>query len=128
MFPRHQGNADTASAGFQQADVSCAVCEAGRVVRPKHRELRWSVRWVNGSDERKVGEDTEEDEQDADPTEQYEFGERRTRRMRDPREPTREEREEHEKARLPFRSWCKHCVRGRGKQLPHYRGGHSKPQ
>ena len=77
---------------------------------------------MNASDERKVGEDTEEDEKDADPTGQYEFGERKTRRMRDPREQTREEREEHEKTHLPFRSWCKHCVRGRGKQLPHYRG------
>ena len=32
----------------------------------------------------------------------------------DPKEPTKVEREEHEKTHLPFRSWCRHCVRGRG--------------
>ena len=46
----------------------------------------------------------------------------RTKRMRrsvkklDPREPSKEEREEHEKTHLPFRNWCQHCVRGRGKE------------
>ena len=36
----------------------------------------------------------------------------------DPREPSNEEREreEHEKPHLPFRSWCRHCGRGRGKE------------
>ena len=26
------------------------------------------------------------------------------------------EREEHEKTHLSFRSWCRHCVRGKGKE------------
>ena len=29
--------------------------------------------------------------------------------------------EEHELTHLPFRSCCKHCVRGRGKDMPHSR-------
>ena len=33
-----------------------------------------------------------------------------------PREPTKEEREDHEQLHIPFRSWCRHCVRGRGKE------------
>ena len=45
-----------------------------------------------------------------------EFGMRRPQRKAGPREPTKEEKEEHEKTHLPFRSWCRHCVRGRGKE------------
>ena len=45
-----------------------------------------------------------------------EFGARRPVRKQDPKEPTKAEREEHEKTHLPFRSWCRHCVRGRGKE------------
>ena len=33
--------------------------------------------------------------------------------------PTRSEREEHEKTHVQFRSWCKHCVCGRGMSSPH---------
>lgn len=34
----------------------------------------------------------------------------------DPKEPTEAERRDHEMTHLPFRSWCRHCVRGRGKE------------
>ena len=40
-----------------------------------------------------------------------------------PLEPTKEEREEHEKTHLPFRNWCRHCVRGRGKEEVCRKGG-----
>jgi hypothetical protein len=33
-----------------------------------------------------------------------------------PREPTSDEKEDHEKTHIPFRNWCRHCVRGRGKE------------
>ena len=33
--------------------------------------------------------------------------------------PTEEEREQHEILHCPFRSWCKHCVRGRGMNSQH---------
>ena len=39
--------------------------------------------------------------------------------MNDPEEPSAEERREHELTHLPYRSWCKHCVGGRGKEAPH---------
>ena len=33
--------------------------------------------------------------------------------------PTKKEKEEHEATRIPFRSWCRYCVRGRGRNKPH---------
>ena len=51
--------------------------------------------------------------------EEAENGERRTVKIQDPSMPTRAAREEHEKTHLPFRSWCRHCVRGKGKEMPH---------
>ena len=41
--------------------------------------------------------------------------------MQDPKLPTKLEVEEHNLTHLPFRSWCRHCVRGRGRELPHLR-------
>ena len=37
-------------------------------------------------------------------------------RKKDPKEPSKEEKEEHDKTHIPFRDWCRHCVRGRGKE------------
>ena len=50
-----------------------------------------------------------------------EAGARRPEKMTDPRMPSRAEVEEHRKTHLPFRNWCKHCVRGRGVEEPHRR-------
>jgi len=35
--------------------------------------------------------------------------------------PTRDEVEDHERTHCPFKAWCKHCVRGRGRNLQHKR-------
>ena len=40
----------------------------------------------------------------------------------DPKMPSDEERREHELTHLPYRNWCRHCVRGRGKEEPCRRG------
>ena len=40
---------------------------------------------------------------------------RKTERKQDPKEPSAEKRSEREKMHLPLRSWCRHCVKGRGK-------------
>jgi hypothetical protein len=50
-----------------------------------------------------------------------EFGTRTTHKIQDPKEPNMEEVEEHNKTHLPFISWCRHCVRGRGKKMAHYK-------
>ena len=45
--------------------------------------------------------------------------------------PTQEEVEKHNRTHLPFRIWCPHCMRGRGKEAPHYRskgGGRRTPR
>jgi len=35
--------------------------------------------------------------------------------------PTKKEREEHELTHIPYRSWCEHCVKGRGRKTAHKR-------
>ena len=34
--------------------------------------------------------------------------------------PSKKEVDEHERTHLPFRSWCAHCVRGKGQSHPHW--------
>ena len=38
---------------------------------------------------------------------------------RRPKQPSKKEIEEHEATHIPFRSWCRHCLRGRGRNKPH---------
>ena len=38
---------------------------------------------------------------------------------RDPGQPTEKEMEEHRCTHLPYRLWCKFCVMGRGRGVPH---------
>ena len=45
---------------------------------------------------------------------------RRAKIRKSPKGPTKVEREEHA-THLPFREWCRHCVRGRGGSKPHRR-------
>ena len=56
------------------------------------------------------------DEVDADAEE---MGHRGVLKSRDPKKPSDEEVQEHMMTHLPYRNWCRHCVRGRGKELPH---------
>ena len=43
----------------------------------------------------------------------------------DPGQPTATQVEDHRKTHLPFRSWCKWCVLGRGRGLQHRKSGTS---
>ena len=46
--------------------------------------------------------------------------------IRDIRTPTQAEVDRHNLTHLPFRNWCPHCMKGRGKEAPHIvdrRGG-----
>ena len=47
---------------------------------------------------------------------QEELGERKTTRQHDPRQPSEQERIEHGMTHLPFRSWCRRCIKGRGQR------------
>jgi len=62
-----------------------------------------------------VGADGEQEEEGTDESTEK----REVVKMADPREPTEEERREHNLTHLPFRSWCPHCVRGRGREADH---------
>ena len=44
---------------------------------------------------------------------------RKPQKMQNPLKPTEAEVKEHNLTHLPYRSWCRHCVRGRGKEMPH---------
>ncbi len=46
---------------------------------------------------------------------------RKVKKVMDPKEPTAAERKKHEATRLPFRNWCRHCVRGRGLHAGRYK-------
>ena len=75
--------------------------------------------------------DVEAEEQEADEEEQMEAAE--VRAKRGPTEPTEAEMLKHEATHVPYRSWCQHCVRGRGRRKPHYRrdegeGGNKAPK
>ena len=56
-------------------------------------------------------------EEGAEQESQEEGEEPKVRRA--PKGPSKEEHEKHEATHLPFREWCKHCVRGRGQNTPH---------
>ena len=60
------------------------------------------------------GEEHVQEDEDGD---EEEAQEPKTRRA--PKGPTKEEKEKHEATHLPFREWCQHCVRGRGRNKPH---------
>ena len=46
--------------------------------------------------------------------EKEELGERNTTRKHCLRQPREQERIEHEMTHLPFRSWCRQCIKGKG--------------
>ena len=48
-----------------------------------------------------------------------ENGQRKTKRMLDPKLPSPEEVRQHNLTHMPYRNWCPHCVRGRGKEMDH---------
>ena len=57
-------------------------------------------------------EDVDDVEHEGSRRKKEALGERKTTRKHDPRQPSEQERIEHEVTRLPFRSWCRHCVKG----------------
>ena len=48
-----------------------------------------------------------------------EFGERSVKKMQSPMLPSPAEIDNHNLTHFPYRSWCRHCVRGRGKEASH---------
>ena len=54
--------------------------------------------------------------------EECEFGSKSAKKMQDPLKPSSAEVDDHMEIHLPYRSWCRHCVRGRGRQSAHMAG------
>ena len=78
--------------------------------------------WVCGTEEQSVEHDGMGDiEEEANAQREQECGHRKTKRMLDPKLPSVEEVQQHMLTHLPYRSWCPHCVRGRGKEMDHKR-------
>ena len=50
-----------------------------------------------------------------------EAGARVPKQVADPKLPGEDEVRAHELTHLPYRSWCAHCIRGKGKALDHRR-------
>ena len=75
---------------------------------------------VVGGDQESTREAEERSTREA---EQAEAGgeERKVVKVLDPRQPTDEERRTHNLTHLPYRSWCEHCVKGRGREADHKR-------
>ena len=55
-----------------------------------------------------------------------ESGVRAPKRVQDPRVPTQADVDEHKLTQLPHRTWCTHCVRGRGEAHPHRKSADEK--
>ena len=64
--------------------------------------------------------------EEAGEEEEEEYGSRNIKKMQDPRKPSQLEIDHHNLSHLPYRSWCRHCVRGRGKEAPHMKSGDKK--
>lgn len=60
----------------------------------------------------------EEEEEEATRSEEGEDG-RDPQTLRAPHRVSKEEREVHELTHTPYRAWCRHCVRARGRNAPH---------
>ena len=55
--------------------------------------------------------------------EEQEAGKRGIRKLHDPKLPKEDEVKEHYlSGHMPYRSWCPHCVKGRGKEMDHKKG------
>ena len=102
--------------------MSCErdAAEAVRPLNTVENEDADSDGELDGLDEDVVLEDEgpEEEEREEDERQDEEEGRPPVTRKR-PKMPSKREREEHEATHVPFRSWCRHCVRGRGRNAPH---------
>ena len=66
-----------------------------------------------------MGDDVAEDERELEDAAGGDA--RRVRKLIDPRLPSEAEVLEHYLTHVPYRNWCPHCVRGRGKEMCHTR-------
>ena len=90
------------------------VCSKGAGDEGEERKEGKTVRFELNSGEVEVKTDVSDEEH-------QEIGKRAPKRAADPRVPTEAEVREHNLTHVPCRSWCVHCVRGRGESAEHRR-------
>ena len=93
-------------------------------VEEKEEEMRGEEPLeVRMNDKKGRGEGRKKEEEDWEPRRRKpnEEGDGRMRNIGDPRLPTQREVDEHNVTHVPYRNWCPHCVRGRGRDLDHRR-------
>ena len=66
--------------------------------------------------------EVEEEGVEIDSENEGQNGEREVKKLNSPIKPSKEEIETHNLTHLPYRNWCRHCVRGRGKEAAHRTG------
>ena len=112
--------------------VSCDQAVRPRYVREVgdgDEELRATESVGEHDEETRGGPEEEIIEMDFDDDEQgeqedYEAGRRKVKKLHDPKLPSETEMREHYcSGHMPYRSWCHHCVRGRGRERDHQRKG-----
>ena len=74
---------------------------------------------VEGADDTAMGKDSEESAEPCELEDEDDSKARRAKGVTDVKKPSRNEVDQHELTHLPFKSWCRHCVRGRGVRSPH---------
>ena len=96
-------------------------------VRPKmicgmHEEEKIEERGEEHKGQQAEGEEGEEVEieTEEEDDEDQEHGQRHVRKLHDLQLPSEKEVQEHYlSGHMPYRSWCHHCVRGRGREMDH---------
>jgi hypothetical protein len=95
--------------------VSSASSASRGAIRPA-----WVCETEEGPAEADGGGDIGLEDEEVDNNEEAaESGNRKAKHMLDPMLPSMSEVKEHELNHLPYRNWCPHCVRGRGKEMNH---------
>ena len=91
---------------------------ASEVIRPEYGvddiDIEEKDRQEAGGEERRE----EQQDSEGETQEEAETGLRRVVKLQDPKKPSEEEVQEHQLTHLPFWSWCKHCVAGKGVEAP----------
>ena len=79
-----------------------------------------------GTREQREQEDKESEQGEIN-CEDGELGIRKATKLHDPKLPSELEVKEHyTNGHLPYRSWCHHCVRGRGRERDHRKRGEAE--
>ena len=84
--------------------ISCRICDIG-------------YSWVQPVGDEGVEEHCVADSDDDD--DEVQSGSRIVKRMLDPKLPSEEEVDAHNITHIPYRNWCHHCIKGRGKEMNH---------